>query len=140
MKAIIKTLWNDLLNLFFPDVCLLCGKLLYQGEEHICLYCYCQLPKTGFYTHENNPAWQLFLGKVHIEKAWAFLYFEKGGFVQKLIHQLKYHNNKELAYWLGRLAAEEIVSSRNKYNFDLLVPVPLHPTAKKEEDITSLSG
>ncbi len=132
MKSTLRTLWNDLLNFFFPEVCLLCGKLLYQGEEHICLHCYCRLPKTGFYKQISNPAWQLFLGKVHIEKAWAYLYFEKGSAVQKLVHAFKYHNRKKLAWWLGKLAAEEITRHPDAHTFDVLVPVPLHPSAQRK--------
>ena len=30
---------NDLLNLFFPRLCLLCQTPLVEGEEHICLHC-----------------------------------------------------------------------------------------------------
>lgn len=120
-------IWNDLLNLFYPNLCLLCKEPLVEGEEQICLHCLCDLPRTGFFALEDNPVAQLFLGKSDFTAATAFLHYEKGGRVQKLIHSLKYYDNKELAYQLGRLAALEYKKSSLFTTTDLLLPVPLHP-------------
>ena len=81
-------LWNDLLNLFFPKTCLTCSKPLLENEEQICLECLCDLPYTNFHKKKENRIGQLFIWDMSVEKATAFLYYEKGGHVQKLIHQL----------------------------------------------------
>ncbi|WP_446777027.1 double zinc ribbon domain-containing protein, partial [Macellibacteroides fermentans] len=37
-------LWNDLLHLFFPRLCLLCDEPLVEGEKTLCLSCLYSLP------------------------------------------------------------------------------------------------
>lgn len=126
------TILNDLLNLFFPRLCLVCTNPLVKGEEHICLHCLNDLPHIHFTDLENNPVAQLFLGKIPFISASAFLVYEKGGHVQKLIHALKYHDNKELGFYLGRLAALHYLSTEIFTNVDVLLPVPLHPRKQKQ--------
>lgn len=128
----IMKIWNDLLNLFFPKLCLLCKTPLIEGEEHICLHCLYQLPFTHYEKTLNNPTEQLFTGKIPIKRATSFLRYEKGGNVQKLIHSLKYKDNKELGYYLGKLAALKIQQSGTYKSVSLLVPVPLHPRKKRK--------
>lgn len=127
MKRIWK-IWNELLNLFYPNVCLLCRKPLIEGEEQICLHCLCNLPRTRFHLQKENPVEQLFIGKITVLHASSFLYYEKGSPVQQLIHSLKYYDNKELAYLLGRLYARELQKANSPLcQADYLIPVPLHP-------------
>lgn len=127
-----RKIFNDLLHLFFPKLCMLCQMPLVGGEEHICLKCLCDLPRTGHNFLEENPATYLFGGKVPVYHAAAFLHYEKGGHVQQLIHSLKYHNNREIGFRLGRMAGlryqKAILSDRP----DLLLPVPLHPKKRKQ--------
>ena len=96
---------HDLLALFFPRLCLLCGELLVDGEKCLCLSCIYKLPRTNYHLRPFNPAEQLFTGKVEIEKATAFLHYEKGGKVQQLIYAIKYNGEKEAGFQLGRQAA-----------------------------------
>ncbi|NBH89360.1 ComF family protein [Parabacteroides distasonis] len=127
------TIWNNLLNLFFPNLCKICKRPLVEGEEQICLKCLCDLPHTGYHQQANNPVEQLFIGKNRIEYATAYLRYEKGGKVQSLIHSLKYHDNKELGYLLGRQIARELQADHSPIcTVDLLIPVPLHPRKKRQ--------
>ena len=127
------TTWNNLLNLFFPNLCKICKRPLVEGEEQICLKCLCDLPHTGYHQQANNPVEQLFIGKNRIEYATAYLRYEKGGKVQSLIHSLKYHDNKELGYLLGRQIARELQADHSPIcTVDLLIPVPLHPRKKQQ--------
>ena len=100
-----RMILNDLLNLFYPRLCLLCQRSLMEGEEHICLHCSNHLPYTHFTDMETNPVCLLLQGKTSFVAATALLHFTKGGSGQKLIHSLKYHGNKKLGYELGRMAA-----------------------------------
>lgn len=132
MKAL-KTILNDFLNLFFPNTCLLCKRPLIDGENQICLHCLCDLPQTSYALQQNNPVEQLFAGKVNITAASAFLHYEKESHVQKLIHALKYYDNKELGYLLGRMAAFVLMESNSPLcQADLLIPIPLHPRKIKQ--------
>lgn len=124
---------NDILNLFFPNLCLLCKTPLIDGEKQICLNCLSDLPKTDYHKQALNPAEQLFMGKANIIHAYSFLHYEKGGHVQKLIHSLKYHDNKEIGYILGRQAALELQKVNSPLcQTDFLIPVPLHPQKQKQ--------
>ena len=100
-----RMILNDLLNLFYPRLCLLCQRSLMEGEEHICLHCSNHLPYTHFTNMETNPVCLLLQGKTSFVAATALLHFTKGGSGQKLIHSLKYHGNKKLGYELGHMAA-----------------------------------
>ena len=93
-----RMILNDLLNLFYPRLCLLCQRSLMEGEEHICLHCSNHLPYTHFTDMETNPVCLLLQGKTSFVAATALLHFTKGGSGQKLIHSLKYHGNKKLGY------------------------------------------
>lgn len=126
------TLWNDFLHLFFPDLCRLCHAPLIEGEAHICLHCLFGLPFTHYEQKAENPAALLFAGKIQVMRAAALLRYEKKGNVQQLIHYLKYKGNKELGYYLGRLAAWKIRQTPWYDTVDLLIPVPLHPRKKKQ--------
>lgn len=133
------TTWNNLLNLFFPNLCKICKRPLVEGEEQICLKCLCDLPHTGYHQLVNNPVEQLFIGQNRIEYATAYLRYEKGGKVQSLIHSLKYHDNKELGYLLGRQIARELQADHSPIcTVDLLIPrSPASPqkTAKRLQPV-----
>lgn len=122
-----RRILNDLLNLFYPRLCLLCKKTLIDGEEQICLHCLSNLSYSHFSVTDNNPAAQLFAGKTPFIHATAFLLFEKGGHVQQLIHALKYYDNKELGWLLGKIAALEYTEKGLFSGVDYLIPIPLHP-------------
>ncbi|SEF58540.1 comF family protein [Parabacteroides chinchillae] len=128
------TILNDILNLFFPNLCRLCKKPLIDGENQICLNCLYDLPRTNFHKIKAlNPAEQLFMDNPNIVHAYSFLYYGKGGNVQKLIHSLKYYDNKELGYLLGRQAALELQKVNSPLcKTELLLPVPLHPRKQKQ--------
>lgn len=118
---------NDVLNLFFPNVCQACGEALARQEKVMCVSCQFALPKTGFHMHEDNPVSRVFWGRVKINAATSFLFFNKGGHVQELIHSLKYKGNIETGVFIGELFGYELAKSPLFTKIDLVVPVPLHP-------------
>ena len=127
-----RMILNDLLNLFYPRLCLLCQRSLVEGEEHICLHCSNHWPYTHFTDMETNPVCLLLQGKTSFVAATALLHFTKGGSGQKLIHSLKYHGNKKLGYELGRMAATTYRETGLFDTVDLLLPVPLHPKRMRQ--------
>ena len=132
MMTTTKSVLNELLNLIYPPLCNLCGEPLQQAEKQICLQCLCDLPVIHFASTADNRMAQLFIGKSPFFQAVSWLYYEKGGAVQKLIHQLKYKGNKKLGYELGKLAAVHIMQTHPDFLYpdakpvDYLIPVPLH--------------
>jgi len=117
---------SDFINLFFPNLCQACGKSLIKNEHILCLSCLHKLPKTNFHMHENNPISRIFWGRANIHAATSFLFFNKGGQVQKLIHQLKYKANTETGRYLGELLGNDLKKSKLFKDIDVIIPVPLH--------------
>jgi ComF family protein len=123
MKAVLK----DVLELFYPRTCNGCGKPLFKGEEIICLPCKIKLPRTEFNFHAENPVEKLFWGRLPVLHATSFLYYRKSGIAQRLIHQLKYKEKKEIGYYLGYLYGQETKQGFLSTGPDLITTVPLHP-------------
>ncbi len=120
-------LWDDLLCLFFPNLCAGCGRTLVRGEKVICTACLFHLPKTFFHHDTDNPLSKVFWGRVNLEGVAAYVYFQKGGTVQRLLHQLKYKGQKEIGIQMGRLYGPELKTAEVFRSADVIVPVPLHP-------------
>ena len=92
------------------------------------MHCLTKIPRTNFEKKPyNNPAEQLFRGKVPIEKAVSFFYFTNESPYRDLIHLTKYAGEKECGFYLGALYARELMSENFFCDIDLIVPVPLHP-------------
>ena len=126
----IFTYLRDFIRLLYPNNCKACHTPLAKGEEVICSYCTYDLPRTNYHKGEDNPMFELFWGKIQIEHATAFIFFEKGNKTQTLIHKLKYKNLPEIGRHLGNLFGNELKHSANFNKVDVVIPVPLHP--KKE--------
>jgi ComF family protein len=131
MNTLLQTI-SDVLELFFPRICITCGNRLMTQEKFLCLDCYHDIPRTNFHLDPENKAAQLFWGRVKTENVFSFYYFRKGSKYQKLIHSLKYRGMKELGYEAGKWIGTAISSNNMLNNFDLIVPVPLHPKKEKQ--------
>jgi ComF family protein len=118
---------RDLVGLFFPDTCLGCGVSLMEQEHLICLTCTLNLPRTCFHLQRDNPVEKVFWGRVPVKGATSFLYFNKGGKVQRILHALKYRGRKEVGVCLGTLFGKDLCESHEFSSVQCIVPVPLHP-------------
>lgn len=117
---------NNLLELFFPRLCICCQDRLNSEEKHICISCLYNLPRTDHLVSDNNKLEDFFAGRFPFERIASFAYFVKGGSLQKVIHELKYHNNPKLGIFIGNLCGKEISRTGYAENIDIIVPVPLH--------------
>lgn len=122
---------DDLLGLFFPDLCVTCGERLLSHEKYVCLNCWHDLPQTHFHLDLENKVAQLFWGRVQIEYATSFFAYKKGSRYQQLIHFIKYKGLKELGFETGRRFGIELNKSETFQSIDWIVPVPLHPKKLK---------
>ncbi|HYG40202.1 MAG TPA: ComF family protein [Cytophagales bacterium] len=123
---------KEFFRLIYPTFCLACHKALEGGEDTICTFCRFELPKTNFHLTSPNPLEQRFWGKIHLHRAFAYLYFIKHGKVQKLIHHLKYKGHQEVGEMLGKWYGFELAESGFTGKFDVIVPVPLHKNKLKK--------
>jgi ComF family protein len=117
---------SDFVSLIFPRICAACGNSLWKNEEGICHSCEFHLPKTNYHHDLENPVTHLFWGRVKIETGAAFLYFNKGGKVQRLVHQLKYKGRKDIGIFLGEQYGLTLKYAPGFNSADAIIPVPLH--------------
>ena len=125
-------LWNDLLDLFYPNTCCACTTPLVGNEACLCTSCRLSLPRSYSHTIFTPELTNKFAGKVAVSFVYTFLKFEKGGKVQRLLHQLKYKNRPEVGQVVGRLYGDELRAGDVQKRIDLLLPVPLHPRKKAQ--------
>ena len=132
-----KSLLNSLLDLIYKKKCYVCKSSKYSLK--ICPECYAKLE---FYPLGANRI----IEGVNIYIAG---YYSKE--LQKIIRGLKYHKQKELAYYLAKFMYEYFLEVNNSNNTEFcLVPVPLHKNRIKKrkynhmelvcEEFSKLSG
>ena len=69
---------------------------------------------------------------MHLDKAAAYLFYEKKHAVQQVIHKMKYKDQPLIGYQLGKLAAMEFQYADFFDDIDLIIPIPLHPKRLRE--------
>lgn len=116
---------TDFINLFFPRICACCDEVLLRNEPFLCTKCIYELPRTNFHNDPENEVAQMFWGRVLVENASSFLYFQKGGLAQILLHKLKYKGQKEIGYEIGKMIGRDLLQSPF-CDTQVVVPVPLH--------------
>lgn len=118
---------RDFFSLIFPDYCAGCDRLLIKDEDALCIKCQALLPRTHIHDQRDNKLERVFWGRAELVSATAFLKMPKVGTVHNMIHDLKYHDNKSIGHRLGALFGNELKQSQRMSDFDVVVPVPLHP-------------
>lgn len=125
------TLINDFMSLIYPRRCEACSNMLFQQEVFMCNFCTLNLPKSDYHKKANNELQQVFAGRIPFNEVMCFYVFEKSGKVQKLLHNIKYQNQKELACFLGQAYAKELLKDGFSLGADVIIPIPLHPKKLK---------
>lgn len=124
--------WNDFLDLIFPRNCPQCGSTLLDFEPCICTVCQGSLPFANFHLRPfDNELSSKIRGLTQVNRVMAFLRFSKKGKSQKLLHQLKYRNKPEIGEEMGRLYGLTLSQHGFQKEWDVIVPVPLHPMKQK---------
>lgn len=131
LNALLKQL-NHFVSLIYPETCCACKSLLADGEEHLCIYCLHGLPKTDFIHYRENQLSRIFWGRMRLETGTSLFYFQKGGKVQRVIHQFKYRGNTDLGFFLGTMLGVSMQSADLYAGLDLIIPVPLHPAKERK--------
>lgn len=122
---------DALLGLVFPDVCPGCGNELHGEDSMLCLSCIGEMPETHFEFLHSNPVEKKYWGRLQLEYASAAFYFTSASLLQRLMHEFKYHGNKELGFQLGRMMGERIARAE-RVAPDVLVPLPLFPSRERK--------
>ena len=96
-------------ELFYPRLCLSCGEWLIKEEEGLCLICTMQLPKSKFKLNDTNPIAEVLWGRVPLKYASSFLLLNRSNMTHNILHYIKYKGNKDLAEYMGKLYARDII-------------------------------
>lgn len=120
------SLYQDFIQLLFPSYCAGCDRVLVKGESGLCISCQTNLPRLQQHDFRENRLEKKFWGRADIRSATAFLNMSGKSLVRRIIHDLKYNNNKNVGITLGKMFGSELAKSRDMSTFDFIIPVPLH--------------
>lgn len=133
-------MFESLINLFFPKVCVGCKSFIRDNEYVVCTVCRHELPLTNHHLNFENEAFKKFYGRIPVEYVSAFLYFNKKGIVQEMIHNLKYKGNEEIGTFLGEWYSTNLEQCDALKNIDAIIPVPLHKKRFKERGYNQVTN
>lgn len=125
---IFNDIFGSLLDTLFPRLCAVCEASLASHERYLCTKCLAGLPRTLFHRQEFNPMEQLFAGKVLIERAIGFIFYEKDNPYSAILHKLKYYNMPHIGQFVAEMYARELQHDGILSDIDAIIPIPLHPT------------
>jgi len=128
----LKSYLNDFSHLLYPHNCEGCGTDVLNDDAILCTKCLFDLPETNFTNTKNNPVEKIFYGRLNIIAATAAYYFTKNSLLQHLMIQLKYRNNKDIGFFLGKQLGYQLQESERFNDVDVLVPLPLNPKKEKK--------
>jgi len=117
---------DDFFTLLYPRNCITCGEQLIINENHLCFSCISDLPYTGHINMIDNPVKKLFIGRIDIHHASAWLHFEKSNKSQAIMHSLKYRKNPDIGHFLGKMMGLEIKNSEMYSGLQAIIPVPIN--------------
>lgn len=115
---------SALLHLVYPKICGACDDMLLAQEQFLCTKCYLQLPFTKMPIH-NNLVTDRLLGRFPIVNGHSLFYLEKDNIVQKLLHNVKYKDKKQLGVYLGKIWGRTLQPHLKNAQIDFIVPMPL---------------
>ena len=143
-------MWKAVFSLFFPPTCSMCETYLGQESGILCPSCMHDLPRTEQAEKRDNLTEMTLVGqpsalvrdtgqffisgkkRMHLERAAAFLFYEKEHPIQQLIHKMKYADQPLIGFQLGRQAAMEFQYADFFDEIDVIIPIPLHPKRLRE--------
>ncbi len=125
-------IWNDILNLFFPPLCVVCDERLTESEEFLCVSCLSKLPIADVHNFCDSELEKLLAGRFPFHKAISFTVYQKEGMMQRIVHRFKYGDDSALAYFMGELCGTAFVGKNVVDDIDVLIPVPLHTRRMRE--------
>ncbi|SOD96557.1 ComF family protein [Spirosoma fluviale] len=137
MRTIVQRIYlliGDFVDLLYPTLCVGCAKSLGFNERVLCTKCRINLPETNQHKEPyDENLLNKFAGKVPVRFLASFVYFKKGGIVQKLIHTIKYKGQKEAAKELGNWYGYQLATESTLLTeIDMFIGVPLHKSRLRQ--------
>lgn len=127
------SLLRNILDLFFPRTCAICGNVLAGGEEMICIKCLFRMPGTDTWKQPyDNEMAKLFWHLIPIERCCALFHHISHATSARAVYQLKYMHHPEMGIYLGRMLAKKGLGIQFFDGIDAIIPIPL--TRKREKE------
>ncbi len=125
---------EGVLEVLFPRVCTVCGLKLSVTEHFVCTQCLDNKFEEAFIPGKRSTSEVMLPEGIYLQHAlWNF---DKGGYLQELLHQLKYHRLTGVGVDMGRQLGKSLL--KNSFFIEAikdqkvrLLPVPLHPKKKR---------
>lgn len=119
-------------EIIFPVCCVCCGASTNQDGRLICIWC--ERERFEFVTAEDYEILpETVLG------LYSMWYFDKGGYLQQLLHNLKYNYLQNAGVELGSILGRSILNRSNldpflvfEHKKPILIPVPLHKSKRRK--------
>jgi ComF family protein len=137
-----RNVFGALVSLFYPPICEGCSTGV-SPKEYLCEPCKAKLPRivSPFCAKCSEPFSGAIDGsfacgnctnqKLHFVAAIAA--YRSQGIVRRLVHDFKYRNRVHLRHLVADWLAAALDDSRIKgQQFDVIVPVPLHPARQRQ--------
>lgn len=129
---IFKKICNSYTEIVFPSSCACCGLSTNSEVNSICSLCrQKRFESAGTAQTEILPA---SVSTVH-----SLWFFDKGGYLQDLLHQLKYHFMRNIGIELGTILGKDFLYQHSMSELDqieksdpLIIPIPLHVNKRRK--------
>lgn len=131
MKILFTYPFLSLLEIAFPQVCICCSNSLNSLDRFLCDACRYRRFEL-YYRNENS------ILPDNVEFCYQMWSFDKGGYLQLMLHKLKYDYLKGVGVELGRILGRQFLRyNSDVYTFEksdnpLIIPVPLHPSKQRK--------
>lgn len=140
-----KTLWKGLVNIVYPNICLLCRRPIVNEASSICSNCsgeierntppFCQKCGRHIYKTTNELGLCLFCqeNQLHFKRAFSACPYE--GKVRELIALFKYKGKLALAKPLANILTDFVKQYKIALqHMDVIMPIPLHSVRLRERE------
>ena len=107
----------SILDLLFPPKCILCGRVLEQGETDLCRAC-----------RADSPECPVSKNKLPFLDSWLAVWYYEGP-VRKSLLRYKFRGSRSYAAGYGRLLAMKLLQEHPE-GFDAVTWVPISPRRK----------
>lgn len=122
-----RTIGRGALDAVFPRLCRVCGCSLIEGERLLCVKCMAELPRTRLHLEDFNVLHHRIGGRYRIDTAAAWFHYMPDSQYARLVRRAKYGDRPADAFELGRMYARELLADGVGRDFDVLLPVAMHP-------------
>jgi len=109
----------------YPHCCICCGESIENYDFYICDFCSLSRFESALNNNLIMPE-----SVIDVISLWKF---DKGGYLQEILHQLKYNRIEGAGIHLGKLLGMKLIQFFPEIGIEgILIPVPLHRSKERQ--------